>query len=393
MPTLLQLNSAANYGSIGKIAEQIGVSAKEQGWNVFLAYGRTKNPSQLNLIRSGSKINPYLHYAESRLFDREGLASRFETKRLIGKINTISPDIIHLHNIHDHWINYPILFKYLATIQTPIIWTFHDCWAFTGHCPHFENYECFKWRTICQNCAHQRKFSFDRSKENYILKKTLFTNIADRLTIVCVSEWLANYVRQSFLRGCRIEVINNGIDTSLFRCDHNVKKRNMVLGVSNIWPAYKGLADFIKLRELLPSNIEITIVGLTEQQVKWLPRGITGIARTSNVHELIALYNEAKVFVNPTYNDTFPTVNLEALACGTPVVTYRTGGSPEAVTENTGVIIEKGNVSELAHAVLQIMNGQKLFDQNDCRNRALDNFNSKTQYNKYLDIYSKLVCI
>lgn len=389
--TLLQLNVTANWGSTGKIAEGIGVSAIADGWESFIAYGRMMNPSKSKLLKVGNQLDVYLHYAKNRLLDGEGLGSKSATKELIHRIQELSPQVIHLHNIHDHWLNYPLLFEYFSTIDTPIVWTFHDCWAFTGHCCHFEDEQCFKWRTDCMQCPQCEKYSLDRSKDNFNRKKALFTKLQDRLTIVCVSEWLANYVRQSFLDNCRIEVLNNGIDSSTFSIQSSRSKKKMILGVSNVWPPYKGLGDFIELRKRLPSDVGITLVGLTEKQISDLPDGIKGITRTTNVQELVALYNEASVFVNPTYNDSFPTVNLEALACGTPIITYRTGGSPEAVDEATGMVIEKGDVEGLASAILKVVNNPALYPPSACRKRAVERFNKETQFAKYINLYTDLV--
>jgi glycosyltransferase involved in cell wall biosynthesis len=390
MKKLLQINVTANWGSTGKIAEGIGISAMQNGWESYIAYGRMMNSSKSSLIKVGNKFDVYAHYTKNRFFDSEGLGSQNATKKLIAQIKEISPDVIHLHNIHDHWLNYQVLFEYLATVDTQIVWTFHDCWAFTGHCSHFENFGCFKWREYCTHCSHSNAL-FDRSERNFKLKKSLLTAVADRLTIVCVSEWLASYVRQSFLSKYRVKVINNGVDTSIFYNTKATEKEQMILGVSNVWPQYKGLDDFIKLRELLPDEIGITLVGLSEKQIKSLPDGIIGITRTSDVQELVNLYNEASAFVNPTHNDSFPTVNIEALSCGTPVVTYRTGGSPEAVDEQTGIVVDKGNVSSLASAILSVITDKKHYNQDACRARAVKMFNRETQYAKYIDLYSELV--
>lgn len=382
----MQINVTANWGSTGKIAEGIGIAAMKEGWESAIAYGRYMNPSQSDLIKVGNQRDVYLHYARARFFDGEGLGSECATKELIRHIKEYGPDVIHLHNIHDHWLNYPLLFEYLAKTDIPIVWTFHDCWAFTGHCPHFENIGCMKWKTECHRCPQIPRFSLDKSSRNFHLKKHLLSALKDRLTIVPVSRWLANYVGQSFLGDCRTEVVNNGVDLSVFCPDSRVRKRKMILGVSNVWPDYKGLPDFIKLRQLLPADVEITLVGLSEKQINELPEGIHGIRRTANVGELVELYREASVFVNPTRNDTFPTVNLEALACGTPVVTYRTGGSPEAVDDTTGIVVEKGDVEAMASAILRLLDNP--FSPIACRERAESLFNKDTQFAKYIDIYN-----
>lgn len=387
---LLQLNVTANWGSTGKIAEGIGLAAMARGWESTIAYGRYMNPSQSKLIKVGTQADVYAHYAKARFLDGEGLGSKRATKKLIGQIKQITPDIIHLHNIHDHWLNYPILFEFLATIDTPIVWTFHDCWAFTGGCPHFENVNCFKWKN--KSCDKRCPLKHKMAEVNIIARYNAFSKIGRRLHIVTVSNWLAKYVSQSIFAetGASVDVINNGIDTkSVFT--PGGKKEKFILGVSNVWPKYKGLDDFIKLREKLPKDIGITIVGLNPKQIKSLPEGINGISRTSNVEDLANIYRRASVFVNPSYNDSFPTVNLEALACGTPVITYRTGGSPEAVDEKTGIVVEKGDVASLADCIQRILNNPEEFNSNNCRKRVETHFNKDKQFGDYISLYNKIL--
>lgn len=391
MPKLLQLNVTANWGSTGKIAEGIGRAAMKCGWESKIGFGRMSNPSQSDIIKVGSQKDVYLHYARHRLIDGEGLGSRGATLRLIDRIKEYSPDIIQLHNIHDHWLNYPVLFEYFASIPTPIVWTFHDCWAFTGRCSHFESIGCAKWLEGCGHCPMRSKFAIDRSSTNYNIKKRLFTTIGRRLTVVCVSDWLADYVRRSFLKDCDVITINNGIDTNSFKPAVNVAKDKMILGVSNVWPDYKGLPDFIRLREILPDDIKITLVGLTKKQISCLPAGINGITRTADIQQLINMYSQAAIFVNPTHNDSFPTVNLEALSCGTPVITYRTGGSPEAIDEKTGIIVEKGDINGLAGAIMSVIDREQTYSSDDCRSRAVSHFNSITQFDKYIRLYESLL--
>lgn len=386
---LLQLNVTANWGSTGKIAEEIGLAAMEKGWESTIAYGRYSNKSSSRLIKVDSKVEVYAHYAYSRFLDGEGLGSRMATKSLIEQIEEYQPDIIHLHNIHDHWLNYPILFRYLTAIQIPLVWTFHDCWAFTGHCAHFENVGCDRWVTQCVHCPQRKNFSVDYSTRNFELKRKYFGELCKRMSIVTPSFWLEEYVKKSIFKGATINTIHNGVDTKLFSPLNGVKKKRMILGVSNVWPDYKGLKDFIELRKLLPNDTDIVLVGLTPTQISNLPDGITGLTRTANVEELIKLYNEASIFVNPTRNDTFPTVNLEALSCGTPVITYQTGGSPEAIDDKTGIVVKKGDVRALSDAIKNTL--EVPFDKNCCRERAENYFNKNNQFDKYIELYGKLL--
>lgn len=387
---LLQLNVTANWGSTGKIAEGIGNAAMTRGWDSTIAYGRYMNTSRSNLIKVGNQLDVYAHYAKNRIFDGEGLGSKSATKKLISQIIDLNPDIIHLHNIHDHWLNYPLLFEYLASIKTPVVWTFHDCWAFTGGCHYFDIPYCDKWKQQCMECEGSPKHP--RSNFHYNLRKKLFSALRSRLTIVPVSKWLEDYCYDSMLRQYNIKLIHNGIDINKFNNVSAKAKKPTVLGVALPWTLRKGLQSIIKLRKIIPeSKLDIVLVGLSKQQIKTLPKGILGIERTQNVRELADLYSKAHVFVNPTISDNFPTVNLEALACGTPVVTYQTGGSPEAISGNTGIVVEKNNINGLANAVKQIIDNPKYFSAENCRKRAVEYFNQDIQFNKYVDLYEELL--
>lgn len=389
MKKLLQINVTSNWGAIGRIAEGIGLSALQKGWESYIFFGRYHNQSQSSVTQFGNNLDVYTHYLKNRILDGEGLGSKVPTKNLIKKIEEIKPDIIQLHDIHDHWINYPILFEHLTKIKTPIVWSFHDCWAFTGGCYHFETIGCYKWKTHCRNCKYRELFQMDQSFRNFKLKKECFGAIKDRLTIVGVSNWITDLAKQSFLKDSKFYTIHNGIDLSIFQ--NELVKENYILGVSNIWNESKGLNDFINLRKLLSDKIGMVLIGLNKNQIKKLPKGIIGIERTDSKKELVRYYQKAKVFVNPTYNDTFPTVNLEALACGTPVLTYKTGGSPEAIDHKTGLVIEKGDIKSLSDSIKKIILGEISFDSKDCRSRAEIFFNQKIQYNKYIDLYESLL--
>lgn len=395
MPRLLQINSTANWGSTGKIAEQIGELVMSHGWDSYIAYGRYANNSQSQLIRIGSKVGQAWHLLISRLCDRHGLASKCATKRLIKKIEQIKPDIIHLHNIHGYYINYEILFNYLQSIDTPVVWTLHDCWSFTGHCAHFVEQECYKWRIGCDNCplndSYPKSFS-DRANKNYKLKSTLFRSRRN-IAIVPVSNWLANFVRQSFLKDKQITVINNGIDTNVFYPQQTQEKEYYnILGVSSTWNNSKGLNDFYKLRTILDTDkYHITLVGLTKQQIADLPEGIIGIERTNSIQELAHIYSDASVFVNPTYADTFPTTNLEALSCGTPIVTYKTGGCPETICSNSGLIVEQGDIKALKIAIEQVCSNGKAYYNRACRKRAEEHFDKNKCFLQYLELYNELL--
>lgn len=390
MLKLFQINVVSNMLSTGKICEDIAKVAQTKGWQTYIAYGRWAKPSVSEARRVGNNWDMYMHYAGHRFFDCEGLGSERATKNLICWIDEIRPDIIQLHNIHDHYLNYPILFDYLSNLNTPVVWTQHDCWAYTGGCVYHDLYNCDQWREGCEGeCPNRRALFCNKSAKQYALKQQLFSKVKN-LTLVPVSNWLGDLLKQSYLKDRRIITIHNGIDIRRFHVSDLSRESCAfnILGVASVWDARKGLPDFIKLRSMLHSDFSITLVGLTQKQVKALPAGIKGITRTSNIEEMVQLYSDADVFVNPTYSDNYPTTNLEAMACGTPVITYRTGGSPEAVDEQTGVVVEQGNVDALADAIRK-MKANPLSSE-ACRKRAEELFDKDKCFEKYIELYEEI---
>jgi len=396
MPKLLQINVTANWGSTGKIAEDIGKLTIDAGWDSWIAYGRGKPKSASNLIRIGNDWDMRWHGIQSRLFDNHGLASKRTTKRFIEQINEIRPDIIHLHNIHGYYLNYKILFKYLKDWGGPVVWTLHDCWPFTGHCAYYDFARCNRWQTGCHDCPQSRSYPSslwrDNSRNNYIRKKESFSELRN-LTFVPVSDWLRRELSKSFLASYNAVTIHNGIDIDVFRPTELSIKDNtqkVILGVASVWDRRKGLDEFVKLRALLPENYMIILVGLSHDQISTLPMGISGIRRTENIEQLVGLYSMADVFVNPTLEDNFPTTNLEALACGTPVVTYNTGGSPEAIDESTGFVVDYMNVNLLAERITYVCEASP-FSSKACRDRAEQLYDKKISFKKYINIYNELI--
>lgn len=401
MPTLLQINVTANWGSTGKIAEQIGVMAQMHGWESYIAYGRNMNPSKNKLIRIGTILDVYEHYIENRFLDNEGRASRRATKKFLEEVDKIKPDLVHLHNIHDHYLNYELLFKYLAEKKIPVVWTQHDQWAITGHCC-YNLVGCGRWKDECYDCPLSKWYCIDRSRRNHQLKKILMSALPS-LTIIPVSEWLAGYILQSHLKNCPMVIIHNGIDLDVFRPrEIDIHRRygiaaekRIILGVAAIWDERKGLDDFYKIAEILPiDEYSIVIVGKVNDEFHRVNNDICQMVfvdRTQDAVELAQLYSAASVFVNPTYQDNFPTTNLEAIACGTPVITYRTGGSPEAVDINTGTIVEQGDIMGVVNAITIHAAKDKNQILLECRNRAKEKFDKDKCFNSYIDLYNNLL--
>jgi putative colanic acid biosynthesis glycosyltransferase len=393
---VLQINSVCGIRSTGRICTDIADILTENGHQCKIAYGRETVPKkyQKYAVRIGSDFNVNIHALKARLFDVSGFGSRHTTEKFIERVKAYDPDLIHLHNIHGYYINIEVLFNYLETCGKKVIWTLHDCWAFTGHCPYFTAIKCNKWKIGCFHCPQKTRYPesylCDNSKRNWNQKMKLFTSVSN-MTIVTPSNWLAGLVKDSFLNKYSVKVIYNGIDTNIFkpiisnfREKYNLKNKKTILGVASVWDKRKGIDDFIKLSGMLDDSCIIVLVGFNKKQLKSLPCNIIGIARTNNTNELAAIYTAADMFVNPTYEDNFPTTNLEAIACGTPVITYNTGGSPEAlVSPEFGQVVEQGNIEALANAICRFpmdLSSQFLA-------KAAENFDKKARYQEYLELY------
>ncbi|MGE4588690.1 MAG: glycosyltransferase [Acidaminococcaceae bacterium] len=392
---VLQINSVCGYGSTGRIATDLYKMLEKNGHECLIAYGRGNAPKAINSYRIGTNFDNYVHAVKTRLFDLHGFGSKKATKEFIIKAKEYNPDVIHLHNIHGYFINMDLLFNYLKEVNKPVVWTLHDCWAFTGHCAYFDFEQCNKWKTCCQECtkhmSYPKSLIIDNSKYNYNKKKELFTGIA-KMTIVTPSNWLANLVNLSFLKEYDVKVINNGIDLevfnpkykNIFRKKYDIEDKFLILGVANMWEDRKGFNYFLELSKVIDDESLIVLVGVDSDQLKLLPKNIIGIKRTNNTEELAEIYSTVDVFVNPTLEDNFPTTNLEALACGTPVITFNTGGSIESIDEKSGIIVEKGDFGELCKAISNSENLRLL--KEGALSRAIL-YDKNERYKEYMRIY------
>ncbi len=388
---VLLINTVVGTGSVGRLVWGLCNTLVANGYECMVAYGRGEAPSDIMSYRIDSDLDVYFHGFMSRMYDRHGFYSFNATRKLISVIEEYDPDIIHLHNVHGYYLNIEVLFEYLKKCGRKIIWTLHDCWSFTGHCSHFEYIGCNKWTTGCYKCEqlkeYPKSFGVDNSKQNYEDKWRLFTGI-DNLTIVTPSEWLADKVRNSFLKEYPVVVVPTGIDLSQFYpfeeevADSNmifnlknrmeIRNKHILLGVANPWRERKGLEQFSALSKTLSDRYAVVLLGLNDSQLQNLPESIIGLQKTNSVRELAALYSMADIYVNLTLEDTFPTTNLEALACGTPVVTYKAGGSPESIDDTCGVVVERNSVQGVVAAIEKIITSNgSCYTKEMCVRRAM----------------------
>lgn len=358
----LFINSVAGVGSTGRIAANQCRELQKKGHQCVLAYGRVKaNCDDIQTIQIGTPWDYRWHGVITRAFDRHGFGSKRATRKFLNWVEEYKPDLIWLHNIHGYYINVEMLFAWIKRHpETQVKWTLHDCWAFTGHCTHFTVVNCSQWKKQCLQCTQLRRYpaciALSSVSRNFERKRQAFTGVKN-LTLITPSKWLAELTRESFLNEYPVETHYNTIDTNIFkptpsdfRKKYGLEQKIIILGVANVWEDRKGLNDFYKLAEFLDDSYVILLVGLSEKQMKYLPSNIIGITRTNSPQELAKIYTAADVFVNPTYEDTYPTVNLEAQACGTLVVTYNTGGASETIYKGKVV----NGFSEMVNTVMQL---------------------------------------
>lgn len=397
---ILQININYSIGSTGNIVRNIENLLQIKGFNSFVAFGRD-DYINYNTILIGSKIDVYVHMLGTRLFDKHGLYSQKATKKFIEDVEKLDIDVFHLHNIHGYYLHYPTLFKYLKEKNKPVVWTLHDCWSFTGHCTHYNYIGCDRWQTMCYSCPQKSRYPasyiFDNSKENFLLKKEYFTSL-DKLTIVTPSHWLANEVKKSFLKDFDIKVIYNGIDLNIFqprksdfRKKFKLDNDFLILGVSGVWTDRKGFNHFLELAKMLKDDEKLVLVGLDDKQLNNLPKNIIGIKKIVNQKELSNIYSAVDVFVNLTLEEVLGLTNIESLACGTPVITFNSGGSPETIDINTGISVDKGNLDKVYEAIQIIKKNRKETYSIHCLNRAKQYFDKDNNFNEYIKLYENLI--
>lgn len=395
---VLQISTVCGSGSVGRITADIYHTLKKQGEECLIAYGRRSAPQDVDAFCFGSPVSMGMHVLSTFFKGEHGFASASATRRLIRKIEEWDPDVIQLHNIHGFVLQVELLFSYLKKAGKPVVWTLHDCWSYTGHCAFYDYHGCSSWQDGCLHCTeYQKTYPYalfkNNTVRNYQRKKEAFTGVPN-LTVVTPSYWLAEEVKRSYLKEYPIKVIPNGVDQTIFcprketlREQWHLEGKFVILGVANVWERRKGLPYFCQLAEQLPESMKIVLIGLDKKQIRSLPSQIIGIERTESAAELAAYYSMADVFVNATLEDNFPTTNLEALSCGTPVITFATGGSPESLDDSCGRIVKKGDQDALMQAILEEAAHPK--KQEDCLTRAAQ-YEKNGRFQEYTAFYRSL---
>lgn len=393
---ILLINSVCGVGSTGKICVELAEYYENHGHTAVIAYGRVQAHKKYESIskRIGNDNDVKIHGLITRILDRHGFGSYIATKEFVNWIESYKPDIIHIHNLHGYYINLQVLFNYIKKGNIPVVWTLHDCWPFTGHCAHFNRIGCERWRGQCYKCPLKKDYPksslLDQSTKNYRKKRELFTGI-DQMVFVTPSDWLKNLVKESFLKEYEVQTIHNGINTDVFkpieselRTEYSLWGKKVVLGVASTWTPTKGLKHLIHLSEELGADWQVVVIGLEEKALHTLPNSVIGLMRTDSAYTLAAWYTLADVFVNPTSEDNYPTTNLEAQACGTPVVAFDADGTPETILPGYGTVVKTGDFQALKKAVIEYAGIKKNLKPAEIKNQ-------KVLSEEYWELYMRLL--
>lgn len=392
---IVQINATCGVGSTGKICVGISEILTERGIENYILYSSRSNGYAKGIACSDDTYIK-VQALKSRVLGNYGFNSKKATQRMISELERINPDVVHLHNIHGHDCDIETLLTYFKKKKTKLIWTFHDCWAFTGYCTYFDLVKCNKWKIKCEKCAQKQEYSWfcDQSTKLFEKKKSLFKGLD--LTIVTPSQWLADMVKQSFLICYPVQVIYNGIDLSVFepvssdfRQKFNLENKKVILGVSFEWGFRKGLDVFVELEKRLPADFRIVLVGTNPDVDQLLPENIISIHRTHNPKELAEIYTAADIFANPTRDEVFGLVNVEALACGTPGVTFNSGGSPECYDKTCGSIVDCDDIGALEREIIRICT-EKPYTKEACIRKS-KGFDKNKRFKEYVELYERVI--
>ncbi|NLC54894.1 MAG: glycosyltransferase [Erysipelothrix sp.] len=384
------INSVIDYGSTGKIVRDLAEGLKADGHQVLIVYGRNKPLNDDDTFSISNKRGFYYHVIMTRLLDRHGLHSKKATKKLINKIKDFKPNVIHLHNLHGYYLNYPMLMNFLKQQKDiKIVWTLHDLWAVCGSVAHFSYYGCKEWRDGCVIANNPRVYPQSnfilREKQNFYLKKEVFSGFND-LTIITVSDWEKNIIKQTFLKQYKIIRIYNGLDFDHYqKARFNKKTPKTLFGTASDWNNEKNLIDYIKLADIMPKNYQMTLTGLSDEMIRILPNNIKGLPRLDSEKELIKLYAKSSIFLNLSLQETMGMTTIEALASGTPVVVYDKTAVPEVIDATVGKVVEAKNINALLKAVIEVE--ARKIDPETCYEFAKKRYNKTQMITYYKNVY------
>lgn len=386
--------------STGKIVYDLYTSLNSGEDKAAICYGRGEGVNESGIFKFGLDKETYMHAALARITGYNGCFSHFSTKRLMDFIEVFKPDVIHIHELHAYFVNIRPLIEYIKKKEIPVVWTFHCEYMYPGKCGYA--YECEKWKTGCNLCPSIKEYPksiiFDRTKSMFKMKKNLLEDF--EFTIVTPSQWLADRVKQSFLKEKTIKVIHNGIDTdSIFypreksetnalRSKYSIEKDKIILSVApNIMEERKGGRKVLSIAAEM-KDFQFVLVGADED--KKYSENVLMIKRTKDQDELAKWYSIADLFLICSNKENFPTTCLEALSCGAPIVGVDAGGTKETAPEPYGVFVEdNGNL--LKEAIANQISRQ--FSKEEIRNVATEMYGKNVMCMAYRELYGKIIGI
>ena len=397
---VLQINAVYGNGSTGIIVKDIDTALQQRGYTSYVAYAKSTNAPQ-NGYKIGNLIDQKLHAVLARLIGKQAYFSFFCTNRLLNFIDKIKPDIIHLHNLHSNYINLKMLTNYINKNNINTVITLHDCWFFTGKCFHYGVVGCNKWQTRCGNCPRVKEdvpsWFFDQTTRVFEDKKR-YMGLIPNLVVVGVSNWISNEAKKSFFQSKKIVTIQNGVDLEIFKPTEsdirkklNVEEKFVILGMANKWLDKINQSTFSYVVNQLCEDEVLVLLGCRKDQIEHLPNNVIGLEYCSKRNDLAKIYSLSDIFVNVTREDSLPTVNIEAICCGTPVITFDSGGSSEIIDNNTGLVVAQGDDKALLMAIKKIKKKGKQHYQNKCREHGVKNFNKDDRYIDYINLYEKII--
>lgn len=394
---ILLVDVVCKTGSTGKIVYDLYRSLRASGYEASVCYGRGPLIDEPDIVKISSDWEVLLHALLTRVTGLTSCFSPFATRRLLRHIDEYKPDLVNLHELHGYYLNIGRVMEHLKERKIRTVWTFHCEFMYTGKCGHSN--DCVRWQSECGNCPQKRSYPsswlFDFSKRMQRQKKRAFDGFA-HLAIVTPSNWLAKRVRQSFLRDKSVCSIPNGIDTGIFKprdssglaASYGLADCPTVLHVTaNFEDPNKG-GRFVRMAAKRLPEIRFLIVG-NHKPVNDCPPNVVVVGRVENPDILAQFYSFADLSLITSYRETFPTVCLESLCCGTPVVGFRGGGTVETAPDGYGLFVPFGDLDALEEALRRCLSGE-LRSKEECAAFGLAQYAKERMCRDYLQMYSEI---
>ena len=400
---VLQINATYGIGSTGVITKDIASICRQNGIHSYVAFpkGFGKVDQGVGYYEIGSWLDHKIHAVLCRIAGKQAYYSSIATMRLLRYIHALKPDIVHLHNLHSNYINLDMLLRYLASNKYKTVITMHDCWYFTGGCFHYTAAGCRKWQVHCEDCVKRMEdtpaYIYDASSRIHSDRIRCFSKFRN-LTLVGVSEWITCQAKVSRIRNfCNILCIHNGFDLDLFRNRVSDFRQKMglhdkfiILGPATKWLQPINGDTLAYFSKCLPDDAVLLLFGGSNAS-ELLHSNVILLGFMRNRIEMAELYSMADVMVNCSREDSLSSLNIEAQACGTPVITYNATGNMETVNEECSFSVEDGNYIALFNRMMQIYNEGKQSFSSRCRRFVGENFDKTENYRKYLNLYEEIV--